>query len=231
MARIRSHKVNSLPSLVANALYYIKDGSWFDFRATDSSGNGFPIALTEAMRMGVNPAIADQTIANTLTKIAGTELAFANGQIKQKMVLRWTINGITTGGTGSSTLSLRCGSANTTADGAIASWGLVQATTGTNIPFSISVNATLRSVGSGSAASVRASGQIAKSTLGGIGGGSLTVILGGNVAVPTHNFALPTYTSFDSTGSKFMHLDFISGNANTSITVHQAFAEVLFPGD
>lgn len=230
MALLRTRKVASLPvSLVASALYFVRRGSFFDLLVSDNEGAvAVPISVTQAARHGMSPQMADQSIANTLTKILGSVLSFKDGEIKPGMVVRWHVRGTTTGGNAASTLSLRAGANNTVADGAIASFAIPAAASGENNPFSLTVEATVRSVGA--SANVRASGRLAKNGVGGIGGGTASVLLGGNINPASFELAAATLTNFNSTGNKFLHLCFQSANANTSITVTQCWAEIVYPG-
>lgn len=229
MALLRSRKVAQLPAeLVASALYYVRRGSFFDLLVTDNEGaEAVPVSVTQAARHGMSPQMADQSIANTLTKILGSVLSFKNGEIKPGMVVRWHISGTTTGGNAASTLSLRAGPNNSVSDAAIASFDIPAAASGTN-PFSITVETTVRAVGA--SAQVRASGRLMKNGVGGIGGGTASVLLGGNINPASFELAAATLTNFNSTGNKFLHLCFQSANANTSITVTQCWAEIVYPG-
>lgn len=232
MALLSSRKVASLPAqLVANAIYYVRRGSFFDLLVADNEGaQAVPISVTQSARHGMTPAVADQSIANTLTKILGSVLSFKDGEIKPGMVVRWHISGTTTGGNAASTVSIRAGANNSVADGAIASFAIPGAASNTR-PFSIQLEMTVREVGA--SANVRASGRLNKNSqggVGGIGGGTYGILLGGNIAYPSGELAAPDITNFDSTGEKFLHVCFQSANANTSITVTQCWAEIVHPG-
>ena len=192
-------------------------------------GNGEAIPTTEGNvyfpwtpngGLVVNPptvAVADQAIAAaTLTLLTGSLLSVPPQGYQVGTVLRWTVTGASAAvGTAANTITVRLGTAGTTADTARATFttpvGLA-----TVAEFKIVVDFTIRTIGS--TATAVATCTINSSTTAGAAGGlinSLVNVLNGTMA------------TFDTTtGAQFFSLNILTG-ASKTLTIRQVICEIV----
>lgn len=195
-------------------------------------GNGAPIPDIEGnaffywtpnggLMYGADGGVAtvNQAIANTLTLITGTLISIPPQGFQVGTVLRWTLTGLqTAAAVGACVSTIRIGTAGTTADAAVLTITQPTSTVATATGFKMVIEMTIRSLGA--AATVIGKGTLEQGTAAGIGGAT-------QISMPT-----PTTATFNSTtAQQFVHADFISGGAGTTVTFEQAFCEVVNPAN
>lgn len=170
---------------------------------------------TRFLRSPVAAAVADQAVAAaTLTRLTGSSLAPNGFYVGQ--VFRWVIDG--TGGaagTAANTITVRIGTANTTADAAVATFTTAVGTAAAS-EFLIEIVLTIRTLGA--AATAVAKCAILNSRAAGFV----------NVAVSVLAGTMATFNS--TTAGQFVHVDLQTGASKTA-TIKQAVGEVIAPAN
>lgn len=193
-------------------------------------GNGESIPVVEGnacfdwtpnggMRTGQRGAasITDQAIAAaTIALITGTLIPIAPQGLQQGQTYRWTVIGTSgAAGTAANVITIRLGTAGTTADAAIATF---TTTAGTAVAseFKIVINLTVRVIGAISTAVAEC--VIQNSAASGFINATVNVLAG-------------TMATFNSTtAQQYIHVNITTGTAKT-ITVKQAIAEIIGSGN
>lgn len=167
---------------------------------------------------GESPMVADQAIANTLTLVNGTLIAVPPQGFQVGTTYRWKFTGVQTAAAASAAVvTVRIGTAGTTADAAVLTATFPAATTATGTAFDLEVTLTVRTLGA--AATVKGKAVLLQQTAAGIGGAT-------SAAIPVATFA--TFNS--TTAQQLVNVSFISGGATTTVTFETATAEIVDPG-
>ena len=159
------------------------------------------------------PAVADQAIsAATLTLITGTSLAPNGFYVGQ--TFRWVIVGNGGAlGTSANTITVKIGTANTTADATVATFTTSVGTAAAS-NFQIEITLTIRTLGA--SATALAQCVILNSAATGFVSIDASVLIG-------------TMSTFNSTtASQFVHVDLTTGASKTA-TIQLATVEVYVP--
>jgi hypothetical protein len=166
-------------------------------------------------------SIADQAIsAATLTLLTGSLITAPPQGFQIGTVFRWTIDGISAAvGTAANIITVRCGTAGTTSDAAVATF-----TTGVGAAvadkFRIVIEVTIRTLGA--SATAKATCQVTGSTTAGAAGGFIAQLL---------NVLDGTMATFNSTtANQFVHVCLTTGASKTA-TIQQVFAECVNPAN
>jgi hypothetical protein len=132
---------------------------------------------------------------------------------------RWSFTGVqTAAAVGACILTVRIGTAGTTGDAAVMTATFPVSTVAAAIPFRMDVELTVRTIGA--AATVSGKVTLYQGSAAGAGGAVA-------VAIP-----VAVFVAFNSTtAQQFIHCDFISGGAGTTLTFQQAYGEVLNPAN
>lgn len=155
---------------------------------------------------------ADQEVsAATLTQLTGSSFAIINA-LKVGSTFRWTVSGTcNNAGTGAETITVRIGTANTTADAAVATFTTTASTANVS-QYKFDVSFTVRTLGAAATAT-----------------GFCAVVNSANAGFinSVTNSLNPTMATFDSTASPlFVHLDILTG-ASKTLTIRQVVSEYL----
>ncbi len=163
------------------------------------------------------PIIAASAAINTTATILAT--ANCNAGLQPGTTFRITLLGTCTASAAdTSTFTVRFGTAGTTADGTIATAAFTSAATGTNIPFKVEIFLTVRTVGSGTSATVFGYAiAIAQGAAG---------VATGLIAQNTEMIAL-TDTAFSSLINGILSIGYVSSATTCTATFQNAVIEVV----
>lgn len=178
-------------------------------RAKDEYGN-----TTLLNNVQIASTVASSgAIANTDTKI-GAGLKVTRNTLTVGSVIRITIMGTcTSSAAGSQIFTVRFGSGNVVGDTLVATATLVAQTSGTNIPFKLVIELTIRSIGG--------SGTVY---------GTATLINQGTTGIytlATGNFVLAGALAIASNADGYIGVSYISGNASTACTFQNVITELI----
>jgi hypothetical protein len=121
-----------------------------------------------------------------------------------------------------STFRVRFGTAGTTGDGTILSAATaVSATTGTSIPFFVTILIVVTAIGSGSSATVLGNFSLANQS-----GAAVGTACTGIVVVPSQQ-VLMTATGFNSTVANYIECTYVAALTTTTCTFQTAVIEIL----
>lgn len=153
----------------------------------------------------------------TETVVGVTSQSYPANSIVSGTVFRVTAWGIcTTTVANASTFKLRIGTAGTTADAAVATLTTgVAGTTGTNVPFRLVIDITVRATGSGTSATATANSLLFSSANGIQGATSIQV-------------GSPSLSGFDTTLADFISLTYQSAASTTSSSFNQVTIERIY---
>lgn len=163
------------------------------------------------------PIVANSGAINTSATILATSNVNAGLQVGTSFKIT-LIGTCTASVANASTFTVRFGTAGTTGDGTIATAAFTSATSGTNVPFKVEIFLTVRTVGSGSSATVV--GYATAFSQGAAG------VATGLIAQNTE-MIVTTDTAFNSTINGILSIGYISAATTTTSTFILAYIEVI----
>ena len=166
---------------------------------------------------GQSSIISDSSGINTVETVVGQTAQLPANSLVAGTVYRITAWGTTTDTVANtSTFQVRIGTAGTTGDTSVVSLTTAASgTTGTNVPFKLILDITVRTVGSGTSGTVTAGSELLAGANGIDGATALAL-------------ALPTVAGFNTTSSNFISLTYVSAASTTTSTFKQVAIERIY---
>lgn len=166
--------------------------------------------------VGQDAIVTNSGAINTTETVITKTAALAANRLLAGTTIRVTLIGTCTStAANTSTFSVRIGTNGTTADGLMEqAVTAVAATSGTNIPFKVVFEFTVRTVG----ASATSQGMLSLIQTGITG-----------ISAQTTQVVLPTFTNFNTTtASNIISVSYLSAATTTTTTFNNAFIEILY---
>jgi hypothetical protein len=169
-----------------------------------------------ADKAGQASIISDSSGINTVETIVVKSAALTANRLVAGTVVRCTLWGTCTDSVANtSSFKVRMGTAGTTSDATVIALTTgASGTTGSSVPFQLTIEFTVRTVGSGTSATVD---------------GRTMLISGANgiQGATTVQIGTPTLTGFDSTLANIISVAYSSAASTTTSTFKQAFIEIV----
>ena len=201
---------SSAPSAPSSGKIYLYSlSSDLMIKSIDSVGTIIPMNNHQVS----STTASSGSIANADTKISSGLLCSLNSLTVGSLV-RYTIMGTCTSSAGGAQVfTIRYGSGNVVGDTSVATCSFTAQTSGTAIPFCLTINMTIRTIGG--SGTVYGTGSLVNQGTTGV------------YTLATGNFVLAGSLAIATNATGYLGLSYISGNASTACTFQNVITELI----